>query len=164
MVWCNCKLHVLFHTCESSKFSSNRFLKIFLHSDNVVDYLDVDGDEVGDSEGKESWLLEAPDISLSTTNPSFASIPYFLKYFLDILFSFSCYFPQHVAFPSQQTIHLSSPLIFCKCFVIMEKLFYFKLFAFPFDEKLSIFWKQFCFHGHFEASLSKCPTLGPTLI
>ena len=88
MVWCNCKLHVLFHTCESSKFSSNRFLKIFLHSDNVVDYLDVDGDEVGDSEGKESWLLEAPDISLSTTNPSFASIPYFLKYFLDILFSF----------------------------------------------------------------------------
>ena len=88
MVWCHCKLHVLFHTCESLKFSSYRFLKIFLHSDNVVDYLDVDGDEVGDSEGKESWLLEAPDISLSTTNPSFASIPYFLKYFLDILFSF----------------------------------------------------------------------------
>ena len=44
----------MFYTCESSKFSSNRFLKIFLHSDNVVDYLDVDGDEVGDSEGKES--------------------------------------------------------------------------------------------------------------
>ena len=79
-------------------------------SDNVVDYLDVDGDEVGDSEGKESWLLEAPDISLSTTNPSFGSVPYFLKYFLDILFSFSCYFPQHVAFPCEQTIPLSSPL------------------------------------------------------
>ena len=55
--------------------------------------IDDDDDEVGDSEGKEGWLLEAPDISLSTTNPSFASILYFFNiYFFDLYSIFLQYF------------------------------------------------------------------------
>ena len=104
MVWCNYKLYVLFHTCESSKFSGSLKYSFILTMLLIIWMLMVMKWETVKGRRADYWKHRIfpcrqpiPLLLLSHISSNISWI---------FCFRFSCYFPQHVAFPSEQTIPL----------------------------------------------------------